>query len=343
MNSTLALATGRSFTDGYRRLAALLRDLVAQQSVEAVLARLLATLRELIRCEDVVIWECVGDEMLRVVLVDGEDEEELRRLRIRLGEGLTGLAALEGRTVVSNDAHIDPRAGLVPGTEQTPEAVACVPLIARERRLGALTLYRRGSIRAFAVHEVALISDFAAIAALALDNARIHGELERLATTDDLTGLANRRRFRAELEREVATATRYGSPLSLLLLDLDNFKMINDTYGHIAGDEALVDVARAIAAELRAPDFAARLGGDEFAVLLPQTTAADASALARRLERAIARARTPQAMSVSIGMSTLGGGGSSLLDDADRFLYEAKRRHPSTDSLQFVAPATPTP
>src|SRR5215213_6362456 len=145
MTSTFQSASGRSFSDGYRRLASLLRDLVAQQSVEAVLARLLATLRELIRCEDVVVSECVAAEGLSVVLVDGEDEEELRGLRISFGDGMTGLAALEGRTVVSNDAHVDPRAGFVPGTEPTPEAVACVPLLARERLLGVLTLYRRGS------------------------------------------------------------------------------------------------------------------------------------------------------------------------------------------------------
>ncbi|MDX6413554.1 MAG: hypothetical protein QOH23_964 [Gaiellaceae bacterium] len=327
-----------SFNVGYRRLAALLRDVVAEESVEAVLARLSATLRELIHCEDVVLWECVDGEFLRVVLVDGDDEEELRSLRIRIGEGLTGRSALERRPIVSNDAHIDPIAGFVPGTEQTPEAVACMPLISRERLLGVLTLYRRGSNRAFADAEVTLVADFASVAAIALDNARTRSELERLATTDDLTGLPNRRRFQTELDRELATASRYGSPLSLLLLDLDNFKSINDTYGHRVGDSVLMLVAQAIQAQLRTPDLVARLGGDEFAVLLPQTSARDAKTLAQRLEEQIREALPhPQRTSVSIGVSTLAGGAvCDLFDEADRFLYQAKRSHPATASVAQV-------
>jgi diguanylate cyclase (GGDEF)-like protein len=337
MASISASADQASLQVGYGRLAALLRDVVAEESVDAVLGRLSATLRELVRCEDVVVWERLDEQMLRVVLVDGEDEEELRSLRIRLGDGLTGRAALERHPIVSNDAHRDPLAGVVPGTELTPEAVACMPLIARERLLGVLSLYRRGADRAFAADEVALLTDFAAVAALALDNARTRSELERLATTDDLTGLPNRRRFQTELEREIATANRYGSPLSLLLLDLDNFKAINDTYGHHAGDNALRRVAAAIEAQLRTPDLVARLGGDEFAVLLPQTAPADADALARRLKDTVAQALpSPQHVTISIGMSTLAGGGpSDLLEEADRFLYRAKRSHPSSASIHF--------
>lgn len=326
---------------GYRRLTGLLRDVVAEESVESVLTRILATLRELIRCEDVVVWECDKDDSLRAVLIDGDDEEELRSLQIRLGDGVTGRAALERRPIVSNDAHIDPMAGLVPGTEPTPESVACMPLVAREKLLGVLSLYRRGPNRAFIDDEIGLVADFAAVAALALDNARARSELELLATTDDLTGLPNRRRFQTELEREIATANRYGSPLMLLLLDLNNFKAINDTYGHPAGDNALTIVAQALQEQVRAPDLVARLGGDEFAVLLPQTDPIEAQALAQRLRQTVEAALDPPLnISVSIGMSTHElGRDFDLLKDADRFLYEAKRSHPAATSIQFHTPA----
>lgn len=157
---------------GYRRLASLLRQVVAEESVESVLERALATLRELVRCEDLVVWEVTPENELVVAVVEGDDEEAMRALRISFGEGLTGKAALTRKSIVSNDAHLDPAAGVVPGTAQTAEAVACAPLIARERLLGILTLYRTGEERAFTAEEVELVADFAAVAALALDNAR---------------------------------------------------------------------------------------------------------------------------------------------------------------------------
>jgi diguanylate cyclase (GGDEF)-like protein len=327
MTTSTQSAVERSFALGYRRLAALLRDVVAEESVASVLERALATLRELVHCEDVVVWEPTDDQTALVVaVIDGEDEEALRSLRIELGEGLTGKAALERRPIVSNDAHLDPAAGLVPGTEQTPEAVACMPLIARERLLGVLTLYRQGDARAFANEEIDLVADFAAVAALALDNARARCELERLATTDELTGLANRRHFLPQLERELASAARYRSSLSLLLLDLDNFKAINDTYGHSAGDRALRLVARSLEDCLRAPDLVARLGGDEFAVLLPQTGRAAAGALAERLTDAVSRLSLPCPLTLSIGLASLkGDDATDLLEEADRVLYREKR------------------
>lgn len=345
MTLTSASVDVRSMNVGYRRLAGLLRDVLAEESVESVLTRILATLREIIRCEDVVVWECDRDDSLRAVLVDGDDEEELRSLQVRLGDGLTGRAALERRPIVSNDAHIDPMAGLVPGTEVTPESVACMPLVAREKLLGVLSLYRRGSNRAFVAEEIELVADFAAVAALALDNARARSELELLATTDDLTGLPNRRRFQAELEREIAAANRYGSSLILLLLDLNNFKAINDTYGHPAGDRVLTIVAQALHEQVRTPDLVARLGGDEFAVLLPQTGPTEARALAQRLCQIVEAALAPPLqVSVSIGMSTHElGTDTDLLEEADRFLYEAKRSHPATTSIQFHTPVSARP
>jgi diguanylate cyclase (GGDEF)-like protein len=339
MASITQLTNDRSLGLGDRRLAALLRQVVAEESVESVLASVLATLRELVRCEDVVVWKMTPDDTLKVAAVDGEDEEAMRSLRIGLGEGLTGKAALQGQPIVSNDAHIDPNAGYVPGTAKTPEAVACTPLIARERLLGVLSLYRRGERREFGDDEVGLVADFAAVAALALDNAQTRCELERLATTDELTGLPNRRCFLQHLERELASTSRYGSPLSLLLLDLDNFKVINDTHGHSAGDRALRLVARTIKSCLRAPDFAARLGGDEFAVLLRHTDQAAVGVLAERLAEAISTLPLATTLTVSIGLSTVADGGATdLLEDADRFLYEVKRSKPASAAPQDREP-----
>jgi diguanylate cyclase (GGDEF)-like protein len=210
-----------------------------------------------------------------------------------------------------------------------------MPLIARKRLLGVRSLYRRGEGRAFATEEVELVADFAAVAALALTNARTRAELETLATTDDLTGLANRRSFRVHLEREIAFARRYKTPLSLLLLDLNDFKSINDTYGHAEGDQALVMVAGAISERLRASDFAVRIGGDEFAVLLPQTSHEQAHSTAQSLSENIAAAFCPPLqVTAATGVANLSDQhGSDLVTEADRLLYKAKQTRPTRPLL----------
>ena len=310
--------------EGYRRLAGLLGDLLGELSVDAMLRRIAVTLRELVPCDDLVLWECVDGELV-AVLVDGADEEAIRALRIRLGEGITGRAALDRRPIVSNQAHLDPRAGLVPGTELQPEAIVALPLAVRGVIVGALTLYRQGEGQSFAPYELELAAHFAEVAAIALNNVKTRAQLALLAATDDLTGVWNRRRFREELARELARARRSGDPLSLLLFDLDGFKQVNDRLGHDAGDAVLAAVAGALTGCARTSDGVARIGGDEFAVLLPSTAARQARRLARRLTDAIAAADECRGVSASVGVATsTGGAEADLLAEADRLLYVAK-------------------
>jgi diguanylate cyclase (GGDEF)-like protein len=316
-----------ALSDGYRRLAQVLHALVSEQSVDAILTRIATDLRTLVPCDDVVIWELSGDT-LSVEYVDGEDGPQMRSLRVGLGEGITGTAVSQQEMIVSADAHLDPRARHVPGTEQRPETIVCVPLTARGMPLGALSLYRHGSRRAFSAYEVELAAHFADVAAVALQNANTLAELQRLATTDDLTGLANRRRFHQELERQIANARRHKIPLSLLLLDLDKFKQVNDRHGHQRGDNVLRTVGEAITSRLRAGDLSARLGGDEFAVLLPHTTYAQALTLASELQACIeASAPIATPLTLSIGTASYThGGGDELISCADTHLYTAKRQ-----------------
>jgi diguanylate cyclase (GGDEF)-like protein len=171
---------------------------------------------------------------------------------------------------------------------------------------------------------------FAAQATTAMVTA---GQLEQLrvfADQDPLTGLPNRRVFMRDLEREVDRANRYRHPLTLVIGDVDDFKLINDTYGHPAGDRALCEVADALRAGLRASDGAFRLGGDEFALLLPETTAEEAAAVVRRLEAGF-RASASEAFAglrMSCGFATTGGDCTdteTLIKAADAALYAFKR------------------
>jgi diguanylate cyclase (GGDEF)-like protein len=306
---------------GYRRLAELLGVLLAEQHVDAVLKRIAETLRQLVGCDDLVIWEALPGDRLRPALVEGRDAEQLQRLQIRIGEGITGHACLLREPICSNRADLDPRAGHVPGTDAEPEAIVCLPLLARSELLGALSLYRAG-FEGFTGSEFELIRHFSEVAALALANARSQAELEALARTDDLTGLANRRHLNEQLERELKRATHLRRPLSLLLLDLDDFKQINDSQGHHAGDIALRRIAEILSRSLRQHDLAARLGGDEFALLLPNTDNDQAHTVSRRLVEGVV-ART--GVHISTGIATFASNGvTDLLRVADHNLYESK-------------------
>jgi two-component system cell cycle response regulator len=153
---------------------------------------------------------------------------------------------------------------------------------------------------------------------------------QEAAFTDHLTGLANRRRFERQLEREVARTERYGHPFCLLLMDIDNFKYVNDTHGHEAGDEALRGVANVIQSGTRGIDTGARIGGDEFAVILPETNLARGLEVAERLRSAIAALDTGLSgrVTASLGVAELPSSartGEELRAAADAALYEAKR------------------
>jgi diguanylate cyclase (GGDEF)-like protein len=171
-------------------------------------------------------------------------------------------------------------------------------------------------------------------AAIALENARLHAIVQRQAITDELTGLVNRRRFLAALDSEIVRVQRLGGPLSLVFADLDDFKLVNDRFGHHAGDEVLQAFADVIRAHGRDVDVAARLGGEEFALILPETGIAGAAAVAERLRMSLSQLQIwlgegeKVTVTASFGAAELTAGQSSdeLMRAADAALYRAKEQ-----------------
>lgn len=171
------------------------------------------------------------------------------------------------------------------------------------------------------------------VAQRTVELARANAELERMARMDDQTGLSNRRYVMERLDEELRRAQRHGTPLSVMLLDLDHFKSVNDTYGHLAGDAVLLQTARVIQAAMRATDIKGRFGGEEFVTIMPQTGLDGATLFAERLRIAVGAQihREIDAdfrVTCSIGVAAFGPGSASLselLRQADRALYEAKR------------------
>jgi diguanylate cyclase (GGDEF)-like protein len=161
------------------------------------------------------------------------------------------------------------------------------------------------------------------------ENERLFQEVQRLALTDQLTGLFNRHKLKESLESEVERARRYQRPLSLIMVDLDDLKVVNDTYGHPAGDEVLRQVAEAIKNHTRRVDLAARIGGDEFLVLLPEASLEVATEVAKRVRREItSNPFEEMAISVSVGVGQWGeefNTPQGFLHAVDQALYQAKR------------------
>ncbi len=223
-----------------------------------------------------------------------------------------------------------------------------VPLRAGGRSLGALEL-RLGE--ALGEDDVKILELLAAAAAVAVQNAHLYQETQRLATTDALTGLSNYRHFHDLLLLEVQRARRMEYPVGLILMDLDHFKQVNDLHGHPMGDAALRQVAEQLRLRLRRTDVVGRVGGEEFAAILPGDSLAEVAIVAEKLRRAVEEL-PPLSGGMSAGSThvTLSVGGTSLASDvvdaellvsrADQALYEAKRN--GRNQVRLWTDASPT-
>jgi diguanylate cyclase (GGDEF)-like protein len=269
--------------ESYRRLAEVFHAILGEHSLETLLERIADTLAILIPYDTLTIYEANESEReLIPVLARDEYAAEILNSKAYFGEGITGWSVEHREPVLSNEAHLDPRVVFVPGTPPEPEALITVPLIARDSIKGALNIYRTGEHNFFSQEQVELAKRFGDAAALALDNAESRAALERLAQTDSLTGVYNHRFFHERLRSELARATRVADSVSVLMLDIDDFKRLNDIYGHAVGDQVLIGLSDMLREMVRVSDVVCRLGGEELAIIMPSSDVADAAGLAGR-------------------------------------------------------------
>jgi diguanylate cyclase (GGDEF)-like protein len=302
-----ALTPVDTLVDSYRRLAEVFHDVLSEQTLESVLDRIADTLADLIPFDAFTIYEADESRRLLVPLMSRDAwAEEIMQDNPRFGEGITGWAVLHREPQLVNDAHLDPRVSVVPGTPpDEPEALISVPLVARGAIKGALNVYRLGENASFSEDEFELATRFGDAAALALDNAQIRAGLELQAKTDSLTGLYNHRYFHERLRAELNRAGRAHDSTAVLMLDIDDFKRVNDIWGHGTGDQVLVHLAGMLKSAVRGSDVVCRLGGEEFGVIMASCSADDALRLARRLVERLEREEFEPAgrLTVSIGIA----------------------------------------
>ncbi len=293
--------------DSYRRLADVFHEVLSEQTHSTVLERIADSLADVIPYDAFTIYQ--ADEARRLLIpVMARDRwaDEIMSDRPVLGEGITGWAIDHCEAQLVNDAHLDPRVKTVPGTpDDEPEALISVPLVARGAVKGALNVYRLGTGARFSEEEFELAKRFGDAAALALDNAQVRAALELQAQTDSLTGLYNHRYFHDRLRSELNRASRSHDSIAVLMLDIDDFKRVNDIHGHGSGDLALVELADLLQGIVRTSDVVCRLGGEEFGVIMASCDAGDALGLARRIVDSLAETEIAPAgrLSVSIGIA----------------------------------------
>src|SRR5271166_4941647 len=226
------------------------------------------------------------DELYFAIAV-GAAAEVLSKVRLKVGEGIAGWVARHGQPLIVPDVQTDKRfsSRLDEMTQLQTRSVICVPLRSKHRVLGVIQLINADV--GPSEQEMFFLQALCDYAAISIENARAVEKIQELTITDDCTGLFNARHLYKTLETEVYRSARFGYQFSVIFIDLDHFKSVNDTHGHLVGSRLLAEIGYLIKAQLRLIDFAFRYGGDEFVVLLPQTGKDQALVVAKRLRDAL--------------------------------------------------------
>jgi diguanylate cyclase (GGDEF)-like protein/putative nucleotidyltransferase with HDIG domain len=291
-----------------------------------------------------------GYGLTRIEVVDEEQNElvveaqagygaDLLGRRVRFGEGLSGIAAQSGEPVLANAVAREPRyLALHPGVR----SALSLPLKYRGQVLGVLTL-ESSREQAFSQQDVLTLRALADQLAIALYNARAYQNALEQAITDGLTGLKTHRYFMEALDREWRRATRSSQHFSLIMMDLDGFKQVNDRQGHREGDKILTTVAHLLADRVRQSNVVARYGGDEFSILMPETKTEQAQILAERLRAALEAdpLMASHGVTASFGIGTFpvhGPTQEDILRVADSGMYLAKHQRGNQVCVASFAP-----
>ncbi|HEY6872195.1 MAG TPA: sensor domain-containing diguanylate cyclase [Geobacteraceae bacterium] len=215
--------------------------------------------------------------------------KRFKGVRLARGDGVAGWVALQGEARLIPDIRAEGHSFPSPAYKAVHpvRSVLCVPVKSKNRTLGVVELVNTDKERCFDEADLKILSTIADYAAIAIENASYFRKVNELAITDDLTGLYNSRHLHAILDYEVERASRYEADLSLVFIDIDFFKNINDTYGHLVGSRLLTEMGHLIRLHIRKVDIAARYGGDEFVIVLPNIAKAGAYSMAAKLRRLI--------------------------------------------------------
>lgn len=276
-------------------------------------------------------------EELSIKAMKGMSKSLFEALNIKPGEGIAGQVYQTGVPLLVQDLASDPRIRQQSKPRYKTPSFVSVPLKVKNRTIGVINLADKITGEVFLEEDLQLLQAVASYVSIAIERSELYEkteELKKISITDSLTGLLNRRYFQERLTEEIERSRRHGIPVCLMMIDIDNFKNFNDTYGHPGGDDILKLLSQALRNYIRAIDVAARYGGEEFTIILPQTNKQDAGIIADRLCKEIGKKETLQkkftdtgSLTVSIGLAAFPNDAESieeLIRNADRALYQAK-------------------
>ncbi len=266
------------------------KALTSTLEFKKVLKIIMEKAQKLIKCED---WSLLLlDEEKQELYFEMSKEKKAKDVmnrRIKLGEGIAGWVARKGVPQIVEDLPKDPRfsKSVERRNFNHAKSILCVPIINKRRTIGVVEMVDKVSGEPFEEKDLDLLVKLVDQAAIAIERTQLYQKMSDLAITDDLTKLFNFRHLDQTLDLEIRRCQRYGSQVSLIFLDMDYFKLVNDRHGHLMGSKVLVEVAQILTNSLRDIDIIARYGGDEFVVVLPETNVDTTYRISQRLQQAI--------------------------------------------------------
>ncbi len=310
-------------------------DLGGSLQLAEVLDRILTRTLEALRSEigSVLILD-PDEEVLWLRACRGLDIAPAEATGMLLGEGISGWVAQNRKPILVEDVEADPRFARRSRERYTTRSLISTPLLIHDRLIGVMNVNNKKGGEIYTQEDLHLLVAIASQAAVAIENANLYEETVALTYLDSLTRLYNHSSFQKMLEREMERSKRYQRPLSLVVIDIDDFKPYNDRYGHGTGEEALRTIAQLICAQSRSSDILSRYGGDQFAALLPETESKSANQFADKVRESVdahyfrgEAGDVAEHLTVSAGVAAYPEHARShvgLLDMALEALFEAK-------------------
>lgn len=337
-----------SKSEQLRLLSEVIRTANSYLEPEAVINFIMERVKHLVECQ---AWSLLlldeESNQLYFKAALGEKSEKLSQIRMKIGEGVAGKVVENGQPMIVDDTrrcpYFNPEIDRI--TKFETKNILAVPLKARGKIIGAFEIInKQGKIEnSFTERDLETVMLFLEPAAIALENAMLFQKTKELTLIDDLTHLYNTRYLYQSLKAEISRGKRYGYPLSVLFLDLDGFKAVNDKNGHLVGSTTLKIVAKILKEGIRNVDIAARYGGDEFTLILPNTDVEGAKIVAERLRSTIEKYPYEEELGVKIKLSASfgisnfpyhGDNPEILIQKADQAMYKVKE---TTKNAVFVS------